>query len=424
MQRSILILINILIAFGSFAQDTIKLFRSDSEALFLKENLLLIAERMKVSEAEALVQQAKLWPNPSLTVDQINLWASDKQTGGQTVVPPLWGRFGKNQQFGAELEQLIETAKKRKKEVAVEQVGIEKAQVEFQELLRELKLELRSKMTDLQALEQKKVIFENQLSSVKKLNQAYQKQLKEGNIPKNEVARLKALEFSISKELREIAEETFEHQAVLRQLLKLNATDVIQITDPLELDVTNYKLLSPSHLLEQTDRPDLKLAQLEETYYSKVFDLEKARRVPDVTLRAQYDRNGNTMLNFFGIGASIDLPLFNRNQGNINHAKINIHKARTLAEHQALNVNTEVFQAFQTFKNALDFYETIDVDYEKSLEDLLNVYTQNFMNRNISMLEYLDFVETYHNSKEIIIDARKNLREGIEKLNHAVGKDL
>lgn len=424
MQRSILFIIALLISFGSFSQDTIRLSRSESEAIFLKENLLLIAERMKVPEAEALVQQAKLWPNPNLTVDQINLWATKGQTGGQEVSPPFFGNFGRNQQIGMELEQLIETARKRKKEVAVEQVGVEKAQVEFQGLLRELKQELRSKMTGLQTLELKKTIFETQLASVRKLNQAYQNQVKQGNVPKNEVARLKALEFEISKELREIAEESFELQAVMRQLLKLNSYDVIQISDALEFDLTKYKLLSPNQLLTEADRPDLKLTQLEETYYSKVFDLERARRVPDVTLHAQYDRNGNTMLNFFGIGASIDLPLFNRNQGNINHAKINIDKARVLAEHQSLNVNTEIVQAYQSFRNAIEFYDSIDADYEKSLDDLLAVYTQNFMNRNISMLEYLDFVDTHQDSKEIIIEARKDLREGLEKLNYAVGKDI
>ncbi len=424
MQRSILFIIALLISFGSFAQDTIRLSRSESEAIFLKENLLLIAERMKVPEADALVQQAKLWPNPNLTVDQINLWATKGQTGGQEVSPPFFGNFGRNQQIGMELEQLIETARKRKKEVAVEQVGVEKAQVEFQGLLRELKQELRSKMTGLQTLELKKTIFETQLASVRKLNQAYQNQVKQGNVPKNEVARLKALEFEISKELREIAEESFELQAVMRQLLKLNSYDVIQISDALEFDLTKYKLLSPNQLLTEADRPDLKLTQLEETYYSKVFDLERARRVPDVTLHAQYDRNGNTMLNFFGIGASIDLPLFNRNQGNINHAKINIDKARVLAEHQSLNVNTEIVQAYQSFRNAIEFYDSIDADYEKSLDELLAVYTQSFMNRNISMLEYLDFVDTYQDTKEIIIDARKGLREGIEKLNYAVGKDI
>ncbi len=422
MHRSILIFINIFIVFGSYAQDTLRLSRTEAEALFLKENLLLIAEKMKVSEAEALVQQAKLWPNPNLTVDQVNLWATSRQTGGQEAVPPLWGTFGRNRQFGAELEQLIETAGKRKKEVAVEQVGIEKAGAEFQELLRKLKLQLRNRMTGLQALEEKKQNEEARLMSVRRLSRAYQNQVQQGHIPRNEPARLKALELEIGKELREIAAGSFELQAELKQLLKLDIASVLLITDPLEPDMTAYRLLSPDRLQEEADRPDLKQAQLEETWYSKVLDLEQARSKPDVTLRAQYDRNGNTMLNFFGIGASIDLPLFNRNQGNIQHARITAQKAGTLAQQQALNVSTEIIRAYQGLKNALDFYDAIGEDY--ALDDLLDVYTQNFMNRNISMLEYLDFSDTYRNTKQIITDAKRELREQVEKLNYTLGKDL
>ncbi|WP_367915666.1 TolC family protein [Leadbetterella sp. DM7] len=424
MRRSILILVNVFIFFGGFAQDTVRLSRADAETLFLKENLLLIAEKMKVSEAEALVQQAKLWPNPNITVDQINLWATRKQTGGQEVVPPLWGSFGRNRQFGAELEQLIETAGKRKKEVAVEQVGVEKAAVEFRELLRGLKLELRGRMTGLQALEEKQKNEEARLASVRKLSQAYQNQVQQGNVPRNEVARLKALELEISRELREIADASFELQAGLKQLLKLDPAQVLLITDPLEMEVSAYRLLSPDQLIDTADRPDVRQAQLEETYYHKVTELERARRAPDVTLRAQYDRNGNAMLNFVGVGASVDLPLFNRNQGNIQYAQINARKAAVMTQQQTLTAQTEIVRAYRGFKNALDFYDTLEESYDRSLDELLDLYTRNFMNRNISMLEYLDFSDTYRNSKQIRIDAKRELREQFEKLNYASGRDL
>lgn len=424
MHRSFFVIIHFFIVFGGFAQDTVRLSRAEAEALFLKENLLLMAEKMKVSEAEALVQQAKLWPNPSLTIDQVNLWATARQTGGQEVVPPLWGTFGRNRQFGAELEQLIETAGKRRKEVAVEQVEIDKAVAGFRELLRELKFELRNRMTGLQALEQRKANEEARLLSVKRLSRAYQNQAQQGYVPRNEVARLKALELEISKELREIAEASLQLQAGLKQLLNTDPATMLVITDPLESGVDNYRLLSPARLLDEANRPDLKRVQLEEAYYQKRVDLERARSKPDVTLRAQYDRNGNTMLNFFGIGATVDLPLFNRNQGNIQHARINAQKAGVLVQQQALNVNTEIMQAYQGFRNALTFYDSIEENYDRSLDDLLNVYTQNFMNRNISMLEYLDFSDTYRNSKQILIDAKKEVRQQLEQLQYALGSEL
>lgn len=423
MHRITFIFISIFITFGGHGQDTLRLSRAEAETLFLKENLLLIAEKMKVSAAEALVQQAKLWPNPNLTVDQVNLWATARQTGGKEAVPPLWGNFGRNRQFGVELEQLIETAGKRRKEVAIAEIGIEKAGVEFREMLRELKLELRNRLTGLQALEEKKRNEEARLESVKRLSRAYENQVQQGHIPRNELARLKALELEIRKELRNIAEETFELQSGLKQLLKLSPASVPVVTDPLEPDLAPYRLLAPDQLLQDADRPDLKQVQLEEIHSRKTVELERARSKPDVTVRLQYDRNGNTMLNFFGIGASVDLPIFNRNQGNVQHARIQVQKAEALVQQQTLNVQTEITGAYQRLKNALDFYDGIDEDYDQGLDDLLKIYTQNFINRNISMLEYLDFSETYRNGKQTLTEAKRELREQVENLNYALGKD-
>jgi cobalt-zinc-cadmium efflux system outer membrane protein len=134
-------------SFAARAQDTLKINRAQCETIFLKENLALMAEKLKIPQAEAMVLQAKLWPNPTLTVDQVNLWATPSQTRGQEVVPPLIGSFGKNLEFGVGLEQLVQTAGKRKKLVALEQVSVEKAKQYFEELLRNLKIEFRNLFT-------------------------------------------------------------------------------------------------------------------------------------------------------------------------------------------------------------------------------------------------------------------------------------
>src|SRR5690606_19486764 len=107
---------------STYGQETFTISRQEAEALFLKENLLLMAERLEIPKAEALVLQAKLWPNPTLSIDDVNLWAtpSQKEPYGEEL-PPLFGNFGRYQQFGVGLEQLIITAGKRKKLIGIEQ---------------------------------------------------------------------------------------------------------------------------------------------------------------------------------------------------------------------------------------------------------------------------------------------------------------
>ena len=145
--------------------DTIVLSRTQAEALFLEKNISIISEKLNIDIADAQVIQAKLWPNPTLTVGEINLW----NNATAQELPPLWGNFGRTSQVNAELEQLIQTAGKRKKMIAMEKVGVEIAHEYFKDFLRVLKIEFRNNLTDLQYVQQKQDIYKKQLNSMQKL---------------------------------------------------------------------------------------------------------------------------------------------------------------------------------------------------------------------------------------------------------------
>lgn len=74
-----LLFYNSAIAQNMPTENILELDRVQYEELFLKQNLLLLAEKHKIDQAEALLLQAKLWPNPNLTLDEVNLWANTKQ---------------------------------------------------------------------------------------------------------------------------------------------------------------------------------------------------------------------------------------------------------------------------------------------------------------------------------------------------------
>ncbi len=411
----------------ALTQDTLELSRQDCEAIFLRENLLLIAEKLEIPKAEAVVQQARLWPNPNFTLDQVNLWATKAQTGGQEAAPPLFGNFGRNQQFGFEVQQLIQTARKRSKLVALEQVNTDKASLGFDELLRNLKIELRKNLTNLQYLQLREEIYLNQVTSVNQLMKAYQAQADQGFIPRSEVIRLKALELEISRHISEIARQNNEAQKEIKLWLRLPPATRIRLKDTGFIkNIDSLRRYTVAEITEQArlSRPDLKAAVLEETGARRLIDYEKARRVPDLTLKGTYDRNGNTMLNFFGFGAAIDLPLFDRNQGNIRQAQIRADQTRKLTEYKSSEVENEIALAYSNLLNALELASKIDKDYETALDEMLLAHTRNFTNRNMSMLEFLDFMDAYLQNKQIILEARKSVNDHVEELNYCVGRDL
>lgn len=408
--------------------DTFHFTREEAENRFLQENLFLIAKKLSISQAEAKILQAKLWPNPTLTIDQVNLWATDSQVEefGEGL-PPFFNNFGRNQQIGVQLEQVMLTAGKRKKMVAIETVSKEIAGEYFQDLLRNLKTEFRNYLTQIQYYQAYQNTYRQQLTSIQTLISAYQNQVQLGNIGKGEYIRLQALSLEIRKELTDLQLEINDIQQQLKVLMNLPAESSLQIAEEgflPDLEKINRIQTLDLQNLALTNRPDLKAAKLEQTYYENQYAYERAQRVPDLTFSAGYDRGGSFMLNFIGVGVAFDIPVFNRNQGNIKYAQIGIEKSRILTDASTSQVQNEVENIYQDIQATLELYNTIGEGYEAELDQLLQSYTQNFANRNISLLQYLDFFNAYLENKKTILDAEKELNLNLEELQYTIGIEI
>lgn len=105
-------------------------------------------------------------------------------------------------------------------------------------------------------------------------------------------------------------------------------------------------------------------------------------------------------------------------------AEIGIEQSQFLYEEKTLSVETELVVAYRNLSEAIAFSENIDADYETTLDSLLKSFTKNFSDSNISLLEFIDFLEAYMDNKEIILEAGKELHEKAEALNYAVGQDI
>ncbi|HLV42656.1 MAG TPA: TolC family protein [Brumimicrobium sp.] len=418
---SLLLCVNV-----SFSQDTLVLNKAEAEAIFLQNNLFLLAENLSISKAEANLIQAKVWPNPTLTLDQVNLW-KPKSIEGQELVPPLSGDFGRNQQFGVSIEQLILTAGKRRKLMALEKVGVEQSKHYFEEVLRSLKIEFRAQLNQLNYLQTYKTIYENQLTSINQLTESYKRQVEAGFLDKGEYIRLKASALEILNDIHTLENELNEVEHNLKQLMNLPSTTVFELkAEGLAVNREKLNDLNIKALVDtaHNNRPDYQISKLQEDYAEKYLAVERAERVPNLALIGEYNRGDAIYTDFVGFGIAIDLPVFNRNRGNIKIAELEIQQAQLNQQFVTSGIEKEVSLAVMQFRRALDFIQQIDEDYESELDQILTAYTQNFMNKNIDLIQYLDFLEAYLENKNIILQAAVELRNKAEELNYAVGKDI
>lgn len=426
---SSLLLVNLSIALpNDLDADTLKLSQQQFEELFLKQNLLLLAEQFNIEKADALLLQSKLWPNPSITIEEVNLWATNRQISAlDTPLPPIFGNVGKNTQFSVQVEQLIKTAGKRKKQIKIEETAFNMAQQEFEYLLRTLRLELRKKLIHLRYLQLYEVVFIRQRENIRFLLNSYEHQVFLENVSRGEFIRLKGLKLELSQKIAELNKEHHKIQANLKMLLNIDG--------PIMLMIHEERLVPPISQIKRIRledlyigaleiRPDLKLASLQYNLDSQHFKLEKARRIPDINIIGNYDRGGGIWPSFLSFGISVDIPLFDRNQGNIKHARLSMDQSKVLLREKELTVKVKAFKDYTNLLGAVELYESIEPDYEGDLDKLLDNYTKNFANRNINLLEYLDFQNAYVENKKIILESVKDIELYLEELKHTTGLEI
>ncbi|WP_236594125.1 TolC family protein [Myroides odoratus] len=403
-------------------KQALKLSKEEIETLFLEQNLDLLAKKLEISQAEAQLIQARLWPNPTFEISEVNVW----RTTDIEEQPIIFGNWGTSQQISLHLEQEIETAGKRRKRIDLQKLSIEERQTDFEIVLRESKLSLRNTLTSIQVLQQQQEIYQKQIDNTNLLITGYKNQLNQGNISQSEYIRLKAAQLQFKKELVDVSKELEEALKELKNFINIGTNTPIYVTNELEIPT---KLVSELQIEDwiihaQENRPDIMFNDNLINQAKKQVEIEKAERTPNITLGVDYDRGGNIMRDFVGFGLSFDLPIFDRNKGNIKEAKLGVQIAELEAQNKKNEIANDIIEALRNYTQAQDLYNQIDADYELQLDRLLEAYVKNFQKKNVSMIEYLDFVEAYVDNKNILLETKKELNEQLENLQFAIGKDI
>jgi cobalt-zinc-cadmium efflux system outer membrane protein len=398
----------------STSTDSLSITLNDAEKQFLSANYDLLVAKYQVNEADAAVIQARLWDNPTFTIDQ----------GAYKKENNKWFDLSQNGQTAVSLQQLIHLAGQHNKRVALERLNVQLTTAEFSDLMRTLHYQLRTAFYSTFYLEKSLSVYDRELSALKTLVDAYAIEYGKGNVPFKEVARLQALQFALQNEKIELVKSLSENESTLSLLIGdtlARPIKPIYNSDPLDQVVaTNFKY---TDLIDSAinNRYDLKVAESQIQLEQASLTLQKSLRVPDMFIGANYDKNGSYIHNYNSVSLSFDLPIWNRNQGSIQIAKTRIDESKVLRQKAELQVKTDVSKAFtaaiesdQLFHSSL---QKFDENYDKLFDGILSAY----QNHSISLLEFIDYYETYKNSKTTFYQLQINRLSAFESLNEATG---
>lgn len=404
----------LLLSISLHAQDTLRLTIRQADSIFLQHNLQLLAEKYQIDISKSQEIQDKLWANPTLGVE---ISAYNPSRGAFDV-----GRQG---QKAITIQQLITRAGKRNKRVALDVESTRKTEFQFYDLIRTLKFELREIFFESYFLNQTIALYDTQIATLNTTVTAFDKEYNRKNISLKEVVRLKALLFQLTNDRADILFELSENQRDLKTLLSSEnpVKSVVDSTDISRYQLKNYNLALLKDRALQS-RADLKVAQSETKQSELNYTLQKALAVPDVQIGGIYDQSSNYVSNYFGLNLSMDLPFFNRNQGNIKAAKSSISYYKTAETAKQASINNEVDAALQKVFVAEKAYKSVENHFTDQFELLSKGFYENFQKRNITLLEFIDFIETYNESIKEFNRLQADRIKVYEELNFVVGEEL
>lgn len=269
-------------------------------------------------------------------------------------------------------------------------------------------------------------VYDQEIASLNRLIDVFQNQYEKGYISKKELLRLKSSPFSLENEKLGFSTQLIISLSDFNVLMHTSNINYLPHPDTNALESFSPENLKLQALIDtaSVNRYDLKMAQSDLKINELNYSYQKALTVPDLTLAAGWDRNGSFIHNYNFIGVQIDLPFFNRNQGNIKSAEFNVKGSKYNLQSAEDQVRADVIDAYATALDNNRLYLKFDKKFMTDLDDLNKEMIKNYEKKNISLIEFLDYYDAYKANAVQLNNLMYNRINAFENINFSVGKDI
>lgn len=398
--------------------------------LAVRANLDLIAAKYSIPMAEADELTAGLWNNPSVLFDAVFMpfgtaW-NQTSTGGPRQNDLIFS-------FPLDLSGKHSTAKKSAH--AAKTI----AESQFQDAVRQKVLQVRLAYTDLLVAGYQLGLSKERQESMSRLVKMIENRIgSSGRLPLlQRRARLALDQAVLDVRQRETALRTAKTalaillnrppvESSVEAASKLRDVKIVPIPDEAKLEAEALSL-----------RPDMAALRLTMEKADLDTDAARAQAWDNFTLTAGFSHQAGTDANpndpnsspvkgsySWNAGLTIPLPLFNRNQGNVEKAIL----TRGQSEKQAQSLELSIRQEISSDYAQLKLNEGLIHDYEESqlanARKIRDSQQTLFGTGGSALLDYFDAVNAYQTTLSSYYDVVAEYRRGLARLSAAVGKDV
>lgn len=167
--------------------------------------------------------------------------------------------------------------------------------------------------------------------------------------------------------------------------------------------------------------PALLRARQEADRFSALADLERSRRIPDVTVSLGSKKAEELGLNQTIVGISIPFPIFDRNQGNVLEAQRRADKARDELSATEVRLSAEVTQNEERLKALVVEAQTLQSEIMPGARSAYDAASKGFELGKFSFLEVLDAQRTFFQARAQYLRSLSDAHRTAAELERVLG---
>jgi cobalt-zinc-cadmium efflux system outer membrane protein len=381
---------------------------------FEQNNPTLLANKLNVEESKAQEITAYLRPNPNLGLlsDQISPFNTGPSHGALAYLLP-----------SATLSYLHEREHKRelRLESARKATGI--ADLSFEDTERGLLFNLRSAFVS--TLQAKAVLklANDELEYYDKLLQVSKDRFDAGDIAQIDLDRL---------ELQRVQYESDVQTALVNlRTAKIQMLTLMNDRTPVErFDVSgafdfadSISTLDELRKIALDSRPDLQEAVASVDKARTDHKLAIANGSTDPTFSLDVGRNPPIDL-YFGVGVSIPLRIFDRNQGEKWRTKLDIDRNQRLLDASKAQVFSDVESAYATLDSNLALLHPYKTKYLQQATRVRDTMAFSYQHGGASLLDFMSAQSQYRAVELAYVNLVGSYLTAVAQLNQAVGREV
>jgi cobalt-zinc-cadmium efflux system outer membrane protein len=378
----------------------------------LEHNHSLLAARTVIQQNQAEETTANLRPNPVLLGDSQFLPIFQPSQFNADYLDST-------AQFDVGLSYLFERGKKRQHrlQAAKDATAVTRSQVSDNE--RTLSFNVASLFTNVELAESNLELANQDLKSFQETVNISEERYRAGDTGEDDLLKIKLqmLQFQMDVSAAELSK--VQALSDLRQLLGYESVGPdYDVNGSFDYQAIKGNL-ADFQARALANRPDLQASRLGINAANSQLALQKSIGKRDVTGQVSYTRLGS--VNNLSLFGQIQLPIFDRNQGEIARAGFAVTQAQELERLATGQVLTDVTDAFETLRANDQIVSLYRSGYLENAQQSLNITEYAYKHGAANLLDFLDAERSYRATQLGYRQALASYLLALEQLREAVG---